>query len=903
MKKTYKTYKIKLGLLAFIFLAITKSSGQLSYSFTPCGATGSVGPTQTQVNNTYSTTNLNGLVTTTISGIQTWTAPYSGNFRIEARGAQGGISNSTGGALGAKMSGDFSLTGGEVIWILVGQQGDNGGTGPGGGGGGSFVVRTPYTTTSSILVIAGGGSGNGQYGTSQGVFSSSGASGGVSGGSNGNGGLGGTRGAGGGGFLTDGSNCTVNSNYASPGQAFVNGGRGGPKTNHTCNFTANGGFGGGSSHGGNCINNGGAGGGFSGGGGSSNTTSGGGGSLNQGSNQINTSGTNSGDGMVIITELCSIQVYASGSNSVNPQICSGNTLTLTTNAVSGYSWSTGQTTSSIVVAPTANTVYSVTGTSSLSCTATGILSVSVSPGLPVLSVINASPSICLGLTATLTASGATTYSWTGGIQNGITFTPTTTQNYTVTGTNGCGSSTSITTISVAPLSVSASVSPTLVCQGEPAVLSASSAVTGYTWQPFGIPGASLTVLPTSNTIYTVTASNGTCSGTETVSLLTKQTPTLSISATSSLICNGESVTITVSGASAYTWTPGNTSGTTIVVSPTTAAIYAVDGTNTLGCTSSAQHLILVNYGPTVSVVANKTMVCTGQPIVLSASGASSYNWTNGPATPVYSINPTANTIYTVTGSHSANNCTTSRTIAVNAIVPAVTAPTSTSVCAGNTVALVSGGATTYSWNGFTSGGNPVYVVQPSGTTLYTLVANTQSGQVSCPLSFTAQVTVNPLPTISVTPTRPVICRFETNTLTATGGTSYDWGNAGSGTGNTIVVTLSATAVYTIMGTDDNGCHKVFSYQVLVNSCTGLPERAAEHELSVFPNPNNGEFVIESDVEMVVSLVTQTGQLVQTIRLEENGSYKLSNANLANGVYFLTGHSGNRTINQKIVVIK
>ena len=331
MKQNYLT---KSKFLVALFFLVIKLSGQQTYTFTNCGATGSVGPTQAQVNSTYSNTNLSGLVTTTTNGIQTWTVPYTGNFRIEARGAQGGTSGS-GGGLGATMIGDFTLTVGEVIQILVGQVGDNGGTGPGGGGGGSFVVRTPYTTTSSILVIAGGGSGAGSYSFTPGVNTTTGVTGGVAGGTNGSGGLGGTRGAGGGGFLTDGAPCSVNTIYASPGQAFVNGGEGGPVTNNTtCNFTANGGFGGGSSHGGNCINNGGAGGGFSGGGGSSNTTSGGGGSFNAGTNQTNTSGANTGDGRVIITELCNIKIFASGTNSTNPSICSGQSLTLTTTAVS-----------------------------------------------------------------------------------------------------------------------------------------------------------------------------------------------------------------------------------------------------------------------------------------------------------------------------------------------------------------------------------------------------------------------------------------------------------------------------------------------------------------------------------------------------------------------------------------
>src|SRR5262245_52105398 len=87
-------------------------NAQNSYTFTPCGATGSVGPTQTQVNNTYTTGNsLNGQVTV-LNGIQSWTVPTTGGYYIDAYGAQGG---GTYGGLGARIKGDFTLTAGTVL--------------------------------------------------------------------------------------------------------------------------------------------------------------------------------------------------------------------------------------------------------------------------------------------------------------------------------------------------------------------------------------------------------------------------------------------------------------------------------------------------------------------------------------------------------------------------------------------------------------------------------------------------------------------------------------------------------------------------------------------------------------------------------------------------------------------
>ena len=89
----------------------------VTYSFTTCGATGSLGPTQAQINSAYTGTNpLTGSVISN-SGIQTWTVPSTALYRIQSIGASGGNAPSyskTGGA-GASMQGEFNLTAGTVL--------------------------------------------------------------------------------------------------------------------------------------------------------------------------------------------------------------------------------------------------------------------------------------------------------------------------------------------------------------------------------------------------------------------------------------------------------------------------------------------------------------------------------------------------------------------------------------------------------------------------------------------------------------------------------------------------------------------------------------------------------------------------------------------------------------------
>ncbi len=96
------------------------SSFAQTYNFTNCGATGRTGPTQVQVNSTYAGSSLNGAVTINAPGIQEWTVPVSGTYLIQAEGGPQAVSPPGKGAI---IRGEVALTAGDVLLILVGQQG------------------------------------------------------------------------------------------------------------------------------------------------------------------------------------------------------------------------------------------------------------------------------------------------------------------------------------------------------------------------------------------------------------------------------------------------------------------------------------------------------------------------------------------------------------------------------------------------------------------------------------------------------------------------------------------------------------------------------------------------------------------------------------------------------------
>jgi hypothetical protein len=289
-----------------------------SLTFTTTGLRTTTGPTLAQCKTAYNTATYPWLNDTAYfdvtGGMQIWTVPSPGNYRITAKGAGGAtggtFSSSYLAGSGATMVGTFAFNQGEKINIAVGQMGISGNQYAGGGGGGSWVVKYGGGTVNDILVIAGGGSGVGYSGGATGRGASSTTTATLSGGSTGvattggNGGAGGSgsySGGGGGGFLTNGG-TGLNDGPATGGQSWLNGLVGGTTTstvgsgNLNTVTPANGGFGGGGA--GNVQ--GGGGGGYSGGngGGTTSYASGGGGASYMSASATSTTLTNGIDGVV-----------------------------------------------------------------------------------------------------------------------------------------------------------------------------------------------------------------------------------------------------------------------------------------------------------------------------------------------------------------------------------------------------------------------------------------------------------------------------------------------------------------------------------------------------------------------------------------------------------------------------
>lgn len=286
--------------------------------------------------------------------------------------------------------------------------------------------------------------------------------------------------------------------------------------------------------------------------------------------------------------------------------------------------------------------------------------------LPSLTITPGAATVCQGQNTTLTASGASTYTWTGGISNGVAFTPAATATYTVNAADAIGCTNSGTVAVTVNASPTINVNTTHVtsCAGDTVILVAGGTATSYSWSTTEST-SSITVAPTSNIVYTVTgaATNG-CSVSATVTFTVNSLPNVSIGAVTINPCAGIADTLYANGtATSYSW---STTETTYSISVTSAAPagYTLTGTDVNGCMNTATITISPSSLPNVFAVTDTPTLCVGNTANLSGGGAFTYTWSTTATGGSIAVSPTVTTTYTVTGTD-VNGCVNIATITQN----------------------------------------------------------------------------------------------------------------------------------------------------------------------------------------------------------------------------------------------
>jgi len=257
-----------------------------------------------------------------------------------------------------------------------------------------------------------------------------------------------------------------------------------------------------------------------------------------------------------------------------------------------------------------------------------------------------------------------------------------------------------------------------------------------------------------------------------------------------------------------------------------------------------------------------------------------------------------NTFYTVVGADA--NCNSFNTASTSILINAspTIAVNSGTICEGQqfTITPTGVGADTYNvTGGFLS------VTPPVGTYSYQVIGNnTFNGCSSTPV--VSNLTVNANPSVTVTSVRSIICKGESEKLTASGAATYSW-NTGPTT-NTILVTPVSTLQYTVTGTTAQGCSRAKTINLIVAPCTGIEALGGQTSgISVFPNPSNGSFVLQisnmSD-NTSIEIFDALGKLILSKNIVEQ-NHLLSLADQPNGMYYIKVK--NSTTQETLKIIK
>ena len=422
-------------------------------------------------------------------------------------------------------------------------------------------------------------------------------------------------------------------------------------------------------------------------------------------------------------------------------------------------------------------------------------------------------SVCPGETFSLAASNVTdaVYTWSGpngysasGQDQSNLTAPLTPGNYTytVTATVFGVPCTSETIVVVDPLPLVDAGSNQSVCEGTQVTLSGSGAVS-FVWNNGVTDGVSFDP-PSGATTYNVigTDANG-CVNTDNVTVTENTEPIVS-AGTYPAVCSSTPTVALVGSPSGGVFSGTGVSGNVFNTSAGTQTItYAYTDGNT--CSGSATAQIIVNLNPTVDAGANQA-VCAGSSVTLAASGAASFSWSDGVVNNTSFI-PTQTLNYTVVGT-SAQGCTGTDnvTVTVNAL-PIVDAGTYSAICVDAADVALTG---TPVGGVFSGTGVTANSFNPSVGTQTISYSYTDAND--CSNSDQTLITVNPLPTVfggeDVT-----ICEGTAVTLAGVGAFSYLWTNGGVD-GQPFTPSLGSI-VYTVTGTDANGCVGIDNVTVTV----------------------------------------------------------------------------------------
>jgi GEVED domain/Secretion system C-terminal sorting domain len=550
--------------------------------------------------------------------------------------------------------------------------------------------------------------------------------------------------------------------------------------------------------------------------------------------------------------------------------CQGGSVTLSAPLGFAYTWlntlNPSFTQPSQAITVQSSGTYQVAVTNSFGCTVNSNLVPVNVVAFPSISPISGPTSLCLG------SSSALSHLVTGGVWHSsspaiasISSSGVVTANglgsavisYTLTNSIGCSTTVdfNFSVVSVPPTMISAN-GPVVFCSGGSVTLTAPQGF-DYVWST---NDTSQTLEVDATGSYSVFISNGVCTvQSSPVSVSVNSLPVSSIIASNISICPNDYASLSAEfPAQTYLWSNGAVSPSIQTSIPGT---YTLTTTNSLGCSSVSQPIVInAAPAPVISIAASgPTSFCAGNTVLLSASAAQNYSWSNGLTTPTIQVNSSG--IYFVTATNSSGCSAVSNEIVVDvyqSFAATINPVTPTTVCEGSLVTLVSSPGANYLWsNGETTQGINV----SQSDTITVLVTNSQGCNAT---SAPVVVQVLPNPLVQILPSGPLnICHGDTVTLNASGGFSYFWNNGVSSQS----IAAVATGDYVVTATTSSGCSSTASVAVIVNE---IPSGILIADGNNFLCP--GEVIQLSAVPGNTYLWSPNGETTTEITTDQVGNY-------------------------------
>lgn len=430
---------------------------------------------------------------------------------------------------------------------------------------------------------------------------------------------------------------------------------------------------------------------------------------------------------------------------------------------------------------------------------------------------------CVGGSVTLTATASSDYLWSNGATTqSIIVSSTGTYSCTVNNTSSCSATSAPVTVTVNNMPVTVNASSTNICQGASVNLTSSATGSGTVNQPINFSNNTSVAIPDNNA--TGASSSVTVSGINPATISATTVVSATVNITHPYTGDIELRLYAPNGAyqilsnrrggsgDNYTNTVFNMNAVNFIIggfAPFTGS-FRPEGNfaNFTGNVNGTWQLRVIDWASSdIGNITNWTLTINTVTVPTI-----SYAWTSNPsgftaATANTSASPTQTTTYTVTATESGSGCAGSNSITVNVSNPNVQVSGINSICQGGSTTLSASGANSYTWSpstGLSATTGSSVTANPTSTQTYTVTGTDNSG---CTNTSQITLTVNPLPTVSVSPGGTVNSCNPVVLSVTTSASNIQWKLNGSNINgaSSTSFTANTSGNYSALVTSQNGC--------------------------------------------------------------------------------------------------